>query len=270
MKKIVHCQECSKETTNPKFCSTSCAATFHNKNRIDKCPNKDKTKIGICSCGKEVEINIRASLKNVKCEICKGQCNFCQKPAKFKLSSGNLCCSEFANSCPSVRLKNSNGLKLAYKRGVKFNKFTAEQREKSNIKQIETAKQNSFGEDILRLTDKAKKYLLEERGYKCEECKITEWNGKTIVFEIDHIDGNRFNNKKENLKILCPNCHSQTHTWRGRNSNNSKRKHDIDLIIQVFKRTGNIHKTLIELNMAPKGANYDTIKKILIKNKIEF
>ena len=75
---------------------------------------------------------------------------------------------------------------------------------------------------------------------------------------------------KENLKILCPNCHSQTHTWRGRNSNNSKRKHDIDLIIQVFKRTGNIHKTLIELNMAPKGANYDTIKKILIKNKIEF
>jgi|APGre2960657423_1045063.scaffolds.fasta_scaffold51542_1 Zn finger protein HypA/HybF involved in hydrogenase expression len=52
---------------------------------------------------------------------------------------------------------------------------------------------------------------------KCEECDITEWNGKKVSFELEHIDGNRYNHKFSNLKILCPNCHSQTKTYRGKN-----------------------------------------------------
>ena len=56
---------------------------------------------------------------------------------------------------------------------------------------------------------------------KCEECEIKEWNGKSISFELEHIDGNRFNHKIENLKILCPNCHSQTKTYRGKNISNT-------------------------------------------------
>jgi 5-methylcytosine-specific restriction endonuclease McrA len=50
----------------------------------------------------------------------------------------------------------------------------------------------------------------------CEECGIKEWNGRRIIFELDHIDGNNKNNSFDNLKILCPNCHSQTPTFRGR------------------------------------------------------
>lgn len=56
--------------------------------------------------------------------------------------------------------------------------------------------------------------LKEER---CEECGITEWNGKELVFHLDHIDGNKKNHLLDNLKILCPNCHSQTPTFAGRN-----------------------------------------------------
>lgn len=52
---------------------------------------------------------------------------------------------------------------------------------------------------------------------KCEECGITEWNGQKINFELDHVDGDRTNHKLENLKILCPNCHSQTETFRAKN-----------------------------------------------------
>ena len=67
-------------------------------------------------------------------------------------------------------------------------------------------------------TNKLRKRLISE-GYKtgeCEECHITEWNGKPITIELDHIDGNRNNHSLENLKMLCPNCHSQTPTFRGK------------------------------------------------------
>jgi hypothetical protein len=64
-------------------------------------------------------------------------------------------------------------------------------------------------------------YSLKKRLYaeniktkKCEECLITEWNGKKIIFELDHINGDNSDNRIENLRILCPNCHSQTPTFR--------------------------------------------------------
>lgn len=67
-------------------------------------------------------------------------------------------------------------------------------------------------------TNKLRKRLISE-GYKtgeCEVCEITEWNGQPITIELDHIDGNRNNHSLENLKMLCPNCHSQTPTFRGK------------------------------------------------------
>lgn len=44
---------------------------------------------------------------------------------------------------------------------------------------------------------------------KCEECGLSKWNGKDIPLELHHMDGNKYNNKLENLKILCRNCHGQ-------------------------------------------------------------
>ena len=52
---------------------------------------------------------------------------------------------------------------------------------------------------------------------KCEICGISEWNGKPIQTELHHIDGNRTNHKLSNLMMLCPNCHSQTETFRAKN-----------------------------------------------------
>ena len=56
-------------------------------------------------------------------------------------------------------------------------------------------------------------YLKEIRGNKCEVCGITEHNGKPITFQIDHINGDRTDNRYDNLKVICPNCHSQTETY---------------------------------------------------------
>ena len=65
-------------------------------------------------------------------------------------------------------------------------------------------------------------YLAQTNGYCCEVCKITEHNGKTIVLECDHIDGNPNNNKPENLRLICPNCHSQTASFKGANRGNGR------------------------------------------------
>lgn len=71
----------------------------------------------------------------------------------------------------------------------------------------------------------AKTYFKRNTEYKCSDCGITdEYNGKPIVLQIDHIDGNHHNDKVENYRYLCPNCHSQTETWGNRNISEDARK----------------------------------------------
>jgi len=51
----------------------------------------------------------------------------------------------------------------------------------------------------------------------CELCERKDWNGRPIPLELDHVNGRRDDNRLENLRIVCPNCHAQTSTYRGRN-----------------------------------------------------
>lgn len=52
---------------------------------------------------------------------------------------------------------------------------------------------------------------------KCSICGISEWNNNQLNLELDHIDGKRTNHELNNLRLLCPNCHSQTDTYRSKN-----------------------------------------------------
>ena len=66
---------------------------------------------------------------------------------------------------------------------------------------------------------KLKQRLITEgyKQHKCECCGITEWMGQPTPIELDHINGVHTDNRLENLRLLCPNCHAQTDTYRGKN-----------------------------------------------------
>jgi hypothetical protein len=57
--------------------------------------------------------------------------------------------------------------------------------------------------------------ILEE---KCSSCGLSEWLGKPITLEIHHKNGDRWDNRINNVEILCPNCHSLTNNYKSKNA----------------------------------------------------
>lgn len=75
--------------------------------------------------------------------------------------------------------------------------------------------------NVIGIQGKRLRVILEQNG-KCNKCELDEWLGERITLEYEHKDGNNDNNARENVEALCPNCHSQTTTWRGRKNKKSQ------------------------------------------------
>lgn len=149
-------------------------------------------------------------------EICSYGCN---KQAKFAFKNGKFCCNNTPHNCSSVKLRNSNSLKLSYQTGRLKNKKVSEAT-KAKISASTKITMNRLSDlrswDSLKISGK-KIRVRKEQNYKCKRCDLDEWFNEKLIIEIDHIDGDTDNNIRENLVGLCPNCHSLTPTWRGRN-----------------------------------------------------
>ena len=104
--------------------------------------------------------------------------------------------------------------------------------------------------------------LLKERPYKCEKCGISDWLGEEIVLQVHHKDGNNANNTRDNLLLLCPNCHSQTDNWCSKNIN---RHTNIDdkTFLDTLHNTNTICEACRILGITPNQNAYIRARKLL-------
>lgn len=70
--------------------------------------------------------------------------------------------------------------------------------------------------------------------YKCERCKRSEWEGAKIPLELHHINGDHWDNRLENLQILCPNCHALTDNYSGKKNKTESTKKDPEKIVLTY------------------------------------
>jgi len=190
----------------------------------------------------------------------------CGQYGFYKMNNHKWCCSPHYNSCIAMKQRNTEGLKRAYKEGRKKNHFTDEHRAITIKNRKDTVIKDLFTEANAKYRSNhyLKKIVRDFNllPWKCSCCSIENWQNKDITLELDHIDGSSYNCKLENLRLLCPNCHSQTDTFRGKGINTGKKKVSDEELRESIRTSKNIRQALINVGLSPRGGNYTRALKI--------
>lgn len=110
--------------------------------------------------------------------------------------------------------------------------------------------------------------IINLRGRQCEQCGMTEWFNRPINLEIHHIDGNHYNNELDNIQLLCPNCHSYTENYCGKNINSGKTKVEEEDFVRTLEESNNISQALKRLGLSLGSGNYNRANELIIKYQI--
>ena len=191
----------------------------------------------------------------------------CPKCNKEHEKAGLYCSRSCANSRVwSKETNESRSSKLVGKSVANGNRQGPADLDKwrANIKQAWLDKYNATPFAELGMENRRRR-VFEEQNYCCNKCGISEWQGFKIPLELEHKDGNTTNNSRENLEGLCPNCHSITDTWRGRNkpARNGLNEVTDEFLLQCLKETDNIRQGWLKAGIAAKGNNYSRAKRLL-------
>ncbi len=146
-----------------------------------------------------------------------------EKHFKKRRFCGKSCSSSFVNRRKPKRKADklievaclNCGKKFSYRKSCSNGKFCSCKCAGEHIWETVTKPAILEGKRNTRKT--LKKFLIERDGNVCACCGISEWMGKSLSLEVDHINGDPSNNMPDNLRLLCPNCHSQTEFFCGKN-----------------------------------------------------
>lgn len=133
--------------------------------------------------------------------------------------------------------------------------------------------ETSFIENSTTTRAVIRKYIIRHNliPYICEKCgNDGNWQGIVLSLQLDHKNGINNDNRLENLRWLCPNCHSQTETFTGRNRNRNKTDKEKvtfteEQAVEALKNTPNVNQATKYIGCTKGGANWIRIKAI--KNK---
>ena len=112
--------------------------------------------------------------------------------------------------------------------------------------------------------------IIHKQQFMCALCSLPQtWNGKPLRLELDHVDGDNSNNAQENLRFVCPNCHSQTETYKvGNNKNPGRVTYTDDQIIRALESNTSGYQAMKSLGMNPHGGNYIRVRNIIKKYRL--
>ena len=195
---------------------------------------------------------------NKKCEKCNREFDAYSKWGEKRFCSRK--CSNSRVFSEESKLKKSLALRGRKPTGVIKDKESWAKK----IKETAYKKYIATPFEELGIENKRRR-VFEEQNYCCNNCGISEWQGFKISLELEHKDGNNQNNDRDNLEGLCPNCHSITDTWRGRNKPSKNGINDVSdkFLLECLKNSPNIRQGLLKAGIAAKGKNYERAKKLL-------
>ena len=128
---------------------------------------------------------------------------------------------------------------------------------------------NRFKKGVAIKSSHAINALVFLKGHRCENCGLTSWMNQPISLEVHHVDGDYLNNDIDNLKLLCPNCHSLTDNYRGKNINSGIKSISDNEFVEALKNSPNIRQALKRVGLTAKGGNYQRARELILTYNID-